>query len=296
MVARYDDHHVERLVRLLSDSLVLVHAVDGYGEASMIFQTVNDRGKRLTDLEALKSFLMHTVGVTTKSALAESQATEALQRNFSDVYRMINRFELNMPEDDALRWCYLTFRRPPANGTVDYWNGEGSAKDDAKRWLMALARGDQQNIAFDACLALGQHIQTCFQKVEAVLNNHKRWEEISRLLTLRRIAVFWPILLNTYADDQPEEERAFRCILRLCEIASLKIWGIGDYRSNKAQSELIRIAQQEDRDRRKVILRMRDLLKWWDIPDRWRDGLLNNTFYFQGRDARYILFRVREPS
>jgi hypothetical protein len=70
----------------------------------------------------------------------------------------------------------------------------------------------------------------------------------------------------------------------------LKIWGIADYRSDKAQSELIRIAQQNGGDRRTIILRLKELLKWWDIPSRWKDGLTRDTFYYQGRDARYVLF------
>ncbi|MGO9721218.1 MAG: DUF262 domain-containing protein [Methylocella sp.] len=289
-VARRDDHDIERLIRALSECLILVHAVDGYGEASIIFETVNDRGKRLTDLEALKSFLMHVVGMTKKSDLAEKQAIVGLQENFAAVYRMINRFERNLPEDDALRQCYLTFRKTQIKAPVSYWSGDGNAKDDAKTWLKDLMR-EQAQEAFDASTLLAQHIQDSFQKIEAVINNAPRWEEIERLLTLRRIAGFWPILLNTYADNQqPQAEREFRCILRLCEIASLKLWGIADYRSDKAQSELIKIAQREGSNRLAVISRLKALLKSWDIPRRWQDGLRSNTFYFQGRDARYILF------
>lgn len=145
--------------------------------------------------------------------------------------------------------------------------------------------------AFDASLRLAQHIRNSFQKIEAVINNVPRWGEIDRLLTLRRIANFWPIIINTYADcTRPKEEQAFRCILRLCEITSLKIWGIGDYRSDKAQPEFIRIAQQEGGNRQATMSRMKDVLKWWDIPNRWQKGLDSEAFYHQGRDARYILF------
>ena len=291
LVAVRDAAQITQLVHSLSKSLILVHAVDGYDEANMIFETVNDRGKRLTDLEALKSFLMHVIGMTKQSDVAEKQAIEALQGNFAAIYRMINRFERAMPEDDALRQCYLIFPRTKADGTSSYWHGEGNAKDDAKNWFVGLMRNQHSRTAFDASHLLAQHIQTSFQKIEAVVNNTPRWPEIERLLTLRRLAGFWPIILNTFALGKvAQDERAIRCILRLCEITSLKIWGIGDYRSDKAQSSLIGIAQQGGANLSAVISRMRELLKQWDIPRRWQDGLRDETFYYQGRDARYILF------
>lgn len=290
LIAEHHNDRVEKWIRVLCDSLVLIHTVSGYDEACMIFETVNDRGKRLTDLEALKSFLMHVVGVTAKSALQESQAIEALQRNFSEVYRSVNRFESYMPEDDALRQCYFVFPRRQPDGTEKHWYGEGTAKDDAKSWMTALVREGHQRPAFDACHALAQLIQTSFQKMEAIINNTRRWEEIDRLLVLRRMAAFWPILINAHADSEPAEENAFRSVLQLCEVASLKIWGISDYNSNKALSALIGIAQREGRHRDKAISHIKDLLKWWDIPNRWRDGLNSYSFYFQGRDARYVLF------
>jgi hypothetical protein len=91
--AQGEEAVLQRWLQTLSNSTVLVHAVDGYGEASMIFETVNDRGKRLTDLESLKSFLMHIIGQTRPSPQAEQQAIDSLQGNFSAIYRMINRFE-----------------------------------------------------------------------------------------------------------------------------------------------------------------------------------------------------------
>jgi hypothetical protein len=284
-----EDAILQRWLQTLSNSTVLVHAVDGYGEASMIFETVNDRGKRLTDLESLKSFLMHIVGLTRRSAQAEQQAIDSLQSNFGAIYRMINRFEYRLDEDAALRQCYFLFSRQPHASHSPYWNGAGNAKDDAKAWLLRLVRDSQNEVAFNAALALAQHIHTSFKRIESLVNNSFRWEEIERLWVLRRIANFWPILLTTYPTT-PAAHAEYRAILRLCEIASLKIWGIGDFRVDKAQSDLIRIAQECPENPREVIRHLQSLLKWWDVPRRWDDGLHSRFFYHQGRDARYVLF------
>src|SRR5262245_46408099 len=47
------------LLSILAQSRILVYAVATHADATQIFELQNDRGKRLTDLEALKSFLMH---------------------------------------------------------------------------------------------------------------------------------------------------------------------------------------------------------------------------------------------
>ena len=39
----------------------MVYAVGSAEDATQIFELQNDRGKRLTSLEALKSFLMHCI-------------------------------------------------------------------------------------------------------------------------------------------------------------------------------------------------------------------------------------------
>lgn len=180
VLSTHDRIQVERWIRTLSGCTILVHSVDGYGEAVAVFETVNDRGKKLTDLEGLKSFLMRIVGITNQPVAAERQAIEEMQGSFADVYRMINRFERDMPEDAALRQCYFTFPRVQVDGQIDYWNGgtnpkdSANAKDDAKNHLLGLVSKGHYRAAFDASLRLARHIRNSFQKIEAVINNTPR--------------------------------------------------------------------------------------------------------------------------
>jgi len=143
-IAKLSDTELSERIQNLCESVILMHAVNGYGEASMIFETANDRGKRLTDLEALKSFLMRIVDLTKQSEIEEQRSTMALQGNLAAIYRTINRVEerwppmQDAPEDNALRQCHLTFRRPTTARRQPFWTGEGSAKDDIKTLLIQL--------------------------------------------------------------------------------------------------------------------------------------------------------------
>lgn len=283
-----EDAVLLRWLQTLSNSTVLVHAVDDYSEASMIFETVNDRGKHLTDLESIKSFLMHIIGQTCRSAQAERQAIDSLQSNFSTIYRTINLFEHQLDEDDALRQCYFLFSRPLGAAKHLRWKGEGKAKDDAKKCFLNLVRSGQHEVASQGALHLSQHIGNSFQRIERLVNNGFQWKEIERLWVLGRMSYFWPILLTAYPTNEAAVAE-FRSILHLCEIISLKIWGIGDFRADKAQRDLLHIAQ-DSVNSREIIRRLKWLLKWPDISRRWEEGLHNPFFYDQKRDARYVLF------
>ena len=56
-----EPNEVDGLLTVLHNSRLLVYSVDTPAEATQIFEFQNDRGKRLTELERLKSFLMHQI-------------------------------------------------------------------------------------------------------------------------------------------------------------------------------------------------------------------------------------------
>jgi hypothetical protein len=80
-----------KLLTVLCESQILLWLVDSDLQATQIFELQNDRGKRLTDLEALKSFLMHGIYLHTGNN-AESDLN-ILQRNFAAIYRAAERME-----------------------------------------------------------------------------------------------------------------------------------------------------------------------------------------------------------
>lgn len=48
-----------QILQTVSGSKILLHSANDSGAAMQIFELLNDRGKQLTQLEALKSFIMH---------------------------------------------------------------------------------------------------------------------------------------------------------------------------------------------------------------------------------------------
>ena len=74
-----------KLITCLCESQILLWSVDSNLQATQIFELQNDRGKRLTDLEALKSFLMH--GIYLYSGNNTEGDADIVQDNLSDCVR-----------------------------------------------------------------------------------------------------------------------------------------------------------------------------------------------------------------
>ena len=88
---------------------ILTYSVEGNAEATLIFETTNDRGKSLTNLEKIKSFLMY------KTYLASSNHPEAhlndIQNRFSEIYRNYERIEDRVEEDTVLQYHSIAFEK-----------------------------------------------------------------------------------------------------------------------------------------------------------------------------------------
>ena len=93
---------VVRLLNVLRESHILLYTVETNAEATQIFELQNDRGKRLSDLEALKSFLMH------KIYLHANENTEdvlnIVRQDFAAIYRASEQIEslLGSPDEDQI--------------------------------------------------------------------------------------------------------------------------------------------------------------------------------------------------
>lgn len=89
---------------------VLVYTVRTDGEAALVFETTNDRGRPLSLLEKTKSFLMHQVYVALEKP---EPALERVSERFADIYRMLDYLEgnpiLKLDEDDVLRYHFILF-------------------------------------------------------------------------------------------------------------------------------------------------------------------------------------------
>jgi hypothetical protein len=110
--------YVFALCDKISTALIIPFTVSSPGEATQIFELQNDRGKRLTNLESLKAYLMHRVFLV---ASDPDQQIRIVQGLFEKIFRTYEKIEdtpfWNRSEDDILNWYAIAY------SSWTGWNG-----------------------------------------------------------------------------------------------------------------------------------------------------------------------------
>lgn len=101
------DEQIEELLDRVCSTNVLIYLIQDSIEAAMIFETTNDRGKSLTNLEKTKSFLMYKASLCLDEP---EQILGKIQSRFSEVYRdfesMIS-LNIGVDENSVLQYNYI---------------------------------------------------------------------------------------------------------------------------------------------------------------------------------------------
>ena len=99
----------ERLMdylKKIENTNLLTYSVSDASEATLIFETTNDRGKSLTNLEKTKSFLMY------KTYLAAKKPNEYLRNihdRFRTIYLTLEKIDNKLDEDSILQYHFIAF-------------------------------------------------------------------------------------------------------------------------------------------------------------------------------------------
>mgnify|MGYP001573157636 CR=1 FL=1 len=89
----------------LNKTKLLTYSVEDNAEATLIFETTNDRGKTLTNLEKIKSFLMYKCYISTEEP---SDILKRVYRRFSDIYSILELIDVDN-EDSILQYHFIAF-------------------------------------------------------------------------------------------------------------------------------------------------------------------------------------------
>lgn len=91
------------------NSRVLVYSVKDTAEATLIFETTNDRGKGLTNLEKIKSFMMYKSYVASEET--PEQLLNTIRSRFSDIYKEYEKYEHKIDEDSILQYHFIAHQK-----------------------------------------------------------------------------------------------------------------------------------------------------------------------------------------
>lgn len=244
--------------RVTSGLRFLVYEVEPESHAGEIFETLNGRGRDLTELEKIKNYLLFLADSLPPSR-AEKLAT-AINKAWSRIYEHLARRAAD--EDTLLRSHWLATRDPLARS----WHGAVSVKSRLSRqdYIPGSSRltsaattttDDAEQLQDKLVSAVTDYISTlqhCAMFTAEFLDPGAQFESFgsdapaarvssARLRRSGVIAVFRPLLFA--ARLQHGADGAFYVdLMDACEKYSARVFVIGQKRSDAGQARLYRLA------------------------------------------------------
>jgi len=269
----YDLSILEKIYNTSTNADVLLYVVDKINAATQIFELLNDRGRKLTDLEAIKSFLMYNVGLVSNNP---DQLIKNIQYNFAEIYRTIEKYEIN--DRDVLRYHTIAFENCPA----DYLD---KPKEFIKNKIVKLVNNKNSNsLAIKEIQDYSSRLKSSFEIYSQIQDEKESRYELSILFMIGRVAPFYPALMSVYKKQKEKFDRFLSLINQFTFRASL----IG-LRSNGESYLYTRLRNDED-----VVSLVESFISdnWWNINNRVLDVVEYENYYewLSRNSVRYILF------
>jgi hypothetical protein len=224
-----------------------LYTLDQQAEVGVIFETLNDRGKPLTELEKAKNYFLFLA-----ARLPDSQQrtlAERINTAWSIIYRLLLETAMVSPagEDQFLRAHWLAAVDPAPMR----WKGIKSLKAQFARdkyvghhdllirevgtYVDSLARAAR---AFADSLRPSLRAFTEFGSLAAAAR-----EAHDQLSRSRTVAVFQPLMI-ALREQRPNDGDIYLKTIDLCQRFAVRTYLIGGYRADAAQTRLYRLAYE----------------------------------------------------
>ena len=232
---------IEEFINTIESMKVLTYSVEDKAEATLIFETTNDRGKSLTSLEKTKSFLMHKTYIVSDNPETE---LDTLQNRFSEIYRTYEEIESRVDEDSILQYHFIAFE-------------EWYRKSDYQRPVQIIKQKvngliNKNNMAqaatfIDRC---SLQLKESFETVKTLFTSREVY--LLDIFALSRQATFYPLLIKTYKLDNSDTKDNFKRVTQLVEIICFRLSIIGS-RADKGRELLYWLAKSFNGDFQQLI-------------------------------------------
>lgn len=265
----FDKEKLENLFKTVTEADLLVYVVEEITRATQIFELLNDRGKRLTDLESIKSFLMYNMGMASERP---EQLIKNIQSDFAEIYRIIELHDID--DQDVLRYHTIAFEKEI----------EENAKEYIKQKISTLINNKNYLEVKKVIISYTSRLKTTFELFVKIRYNKVNIPALDKLFLIGRVAPFYPILLKTLSEN---EEKLTYLIERLVDFTFKA--SLAGLRSNGEKYLLGALKRDEN-----VIELVEKFLSenWWNINNRAKEVVAYDNYYeYINKNAvKYILF------
>jgi hypothetical protein len=296
--------------RVTSGLGFLVYEVASAAEVGMIFETLNERGRQLTDLEKTKNYLLY-LARTIPGAQGEDLA-DKINHSWSQIFANLAT-EPDGMDDQLLRAHWLATQDP----STREWKRIASIKTRFDRSLYVSSEtrlipvhkgGEDQAQAWEQLYndvsGYIASLRACSFFMAEMFDEHGAFEAFDtetrigvrrRSAALRRsgVVAIWRPLLFAARLAHPTDGQLYFDLVDLCERYSARVFVIEQRRANAGEGRLLRLAYElhNGKDPSRVLEEMRDVL-WTYAPDGQVSATMESTSenWYGRRGHKYVLY------
>jgi len=279
------------------DELQLIqYQVNSDADAIRIFETVNDRGRPLSNLEKTKSFLMHTSYLEIEDDFAVAGRLIELNGLFSSIFKLFEGVSetkhlerLRMNENDVQRYHFINYISP----------GDDSSRptDSLKDRIREMQRKDAKECV-EYAITYARDLEKAFLAVKQITKAFEADEEggtLSKIFMLERMGNIFPLLIASwlrFGNDVPRLEE----ILKLLETFVVRVYLVGGRRSNTGESSFNGMAhsvQRKEMGYDGLLGRLREVIRYYQNDEQFSWALVQEDLYHR-LNPRTIKFLLSE--
>ncbi len=288
--SKYQDFLVQ-LKHKIDELQLIQYQVNSDADAIRIFETVNDRGRPLSNLEKTKSFLMHTSYLGTEDEDDVANKLQELNGRFSLIYRHFESVSgtrhMRMTEDDVHRYHFINY--------ISTGESQWRPIDSLKHRIRDKLRQDPSECV-EYALDYAKDLEKAFFSVKEIADAYKQDDEgktLSKIFMMERIGNIFPLLMASWLRFGDDHAR-FETILKLLETFVVRVYLVGGYRNNTGVSTFNGIAHrvhQKRLDYEDLIGELRGVNHYYRGDGGFETSLGRDNFYHTNstRAIKYLL-------
>ncbi|GEM_PF-310113 len=264
----------------INKTKLLTYSVEDNAEATLIFETTNDRGKPLTNLEKIKSFLMY------KCYLASEESVDILKsiyKRFSDIYNVIELIDIDN-EDNILQYHFVSYEN---------WG----SKRDYQEYVQMIKNHIHQLLLDKKDAEVVKYIENYTTKLREAFYTINEIQKESKIKSLREVfllerlgVTFYPMLIKAYQSDTTEQKKDFEDIVKLIEIFSFRVLGMKTKRASDLDSAINILVREFKGDFKLLKLQLVEKILEYCNEAKFKEKLNSNDFYNDFPSDRVYLF------
>ncbi|WP_121811320.1 DUF262 domain-containing protein [Mucilaginibacter kameinonensis] len=260
---------LDKLYITLTEAEALLYTVKQISSATQIFELLNDRGKKLTDLESIKSFLMYNMGLV---AANPDQYIKNIQQHFADIYRLIELYAID--DNDVLRYHTIAFEK----------EFEERPKKFIKRKISKLINAGKKEEAKLVIERYTKSLLQSFQLFRSIKDNTVKEPLLDNLFMIGKVGPYYPVMMKVLKEQPADFNRLLQELTNFTFKASMS-----NLRSSGESYFHTDLRNGQDVIR-KIMLFSRD--NWWNINGRVKASLAYANYYewLNNNLVKYILF------